>query len=319
MTYHDPTIRAAEITPKELYLNRRQFIKTGIGATVATAAATGLLSPLDAAAAAQAGQALENVAQSAFTVNEPLTTPEDATSYVNFYEFSFDKRIPANAMQDFKPRPWTVTVAGHVKRPGEYALDDILQPHQLEERIYRFRCVEAWSMVIPWVGFPLADLIARFEPTAQAKYIAFTTLMDPAQMPNQQRPSLPWPYREGLRLDEAMHPLTFLAVGMYGEVLPTQNGAPLRLVVPWKYGFKSIKAIVKIEFVETPPLTTWTMINAQEYGFYANVNPDVDHPRWSQARERRIGEAGERDTLMFNGYAAEVADLYAGLNLRQHY
>ena len=221
--------------------------------------------------------------------------------------------------KDFRTKPWSVVVEGEVNKPAVYQLEDLIKPHVLEERIYRLRCVEGWSMVIPWVGFSLGEVIKRFEPTSKANYVEFTTLLDPVQMPGQRRSVLKWPYVEGLRMDEAMHPLTILAVGLYGEVLPNQNGAPLRLVVPWKYGFKSIKSIVKIRLVEQQPVGSWELAAPQEYGFYSNVNPEVSHPRWSQARERRIGEFSKRKTLMFNGYADQVAQLYAGMDLKKHY
>ena len=265
------------------------------------------------------GPRLEGVVESEFRTEEELTPYADITSYNNFYEFGTDKRDPSRHAGDFVPRPWSVQVLGECAKPGEYDYEDIVKPHRLEERIYRLRCVEAWSMVIPWVGIPLGDVLARFEPTSKAKYVAFRTVLRPEQMPGQRRSILDWPYVEGLRIDEAMHPLTLLAVGLYGEVLPNQNGAPIRLVVPWKYGFKSIKSIVSIEFTETQPPTTWNMAATREYGFYSNVNPKVDHPRWSQARERRIGELFKRDTLMFNGYADQVAGLYAGMDLAANY
>ncbi|MGH7575052.1 MAG: protein-methionine-sulfoxide reductase catalytic subunit MsrP, partial [Longimicrobiales bacterium] len=250
---------------------------------------------------------------------EELTPWEDVTTYNNFYEFGTGKGDPAENAQNFKTSPWTVEVEGHVANPAVYQLEDFIKPHTIEDRVYRLRCVEAWSMVIPWRGFPLRSLIERVQPTPQAKYIEFITLLDPEQMPMQRRPILDWPYNEGLRLDEAMHPLSFMVTGLYGKELPNQNGAPLRLVVPWKYGFKSIKSIVKMRFVERQPVTSWMKAAANEYGFYANVNPDVDHPRWSQARERRIGEFRRRRTLMFNGYADQVASLYSGMDLTKSF
>ena len=265
------------------------------------------------------GRKLEGVMESAWRTDEELTPYSDITSYNNFYEFGTDKRDPARHAGSFTPRPWKVEVRGECSKPGEYDYDDIVRPHRLEERIYRLRCVEAWSMVIPWVGIPLADVLARFEPTSKAKYVAFRTVFRPEEMRGQTRAILDWPYVEGLRIDEAMHPLTLLTVGLYGEVLPNQNGAPIRLVVPWKYGFKSIKSIVSIEFTEEEPPTTWNLAAPREYGFYSNVNPEVDHPRWSQKRERRIGELFKRETLMFNGYADEVAGLYAGMDLAANY
>ncbi|MGD8497184.1 MAG: protein-methionine-sulfoxide reductase catalytic subunit MsrP, partial [Gemmatimonadales bacterium] len=248
-----------------------------------------------------------------------LTPYEDVTTYNNFYEFGTGKEDPARNAHSLRPRPWSVAIEGEVAKPAVYDLDDILGPVDVEDRVYRLRCVEAWSMVIPWRGFPLADLIERVEPTSNAKYVEFHTLLDPEQMPGQRRRVLDWPYVEGLRMDEAMHPLTLIATGLYGRDLPNQNGAPLRLVVPWKYGFKSIKSIVKIVFRETQPVNTWQASAPHEYGFYANVNPEVDHPRWSQARERRIGEFRKRPTLPFNGYAEQVASLYAGMDLRKNF
>jgi sulfoxide reductase catalytic subunit YedY len=310
----------SEITPEHVYLNRRQFIKAFSTATVTAVAASACR---EATQAGQADSVAQNVPQDPVDQAEQLAselTPfEDVTSYNNFYEFGTDKGDPARNATNFRTRPWTVTIDGHVERPATYDLDDLLRPFTTEERIYRMRCVEGWSMVIPWQGFMLRDLIQQVEPTAKAKYVAFTTLFDPEQMPGQRRRILDWPYVEGLRLDEAMHPLTLLATGLYGKPLPNQNGAPLRLVVPWKYGFKGIKSIVRISFVEDEPPTSWNLAAPNEYGFYANVNPEVDHPRWSQARERRIGEWQKRETLMFNGYADEVASLYAGMDLRVHY
>jgi len=250
---------------------------------------------------------------------EELTSFEDITSYNNFYEFGTGKDDPARNAHTLETRPWSIAVEGHVAKPAVYNLEDFVAPHTIEERVYRLRCVEAWSMVIPWRGFPLADLVRRVEPTSKAKYVEFVTLLDPGQMPGQRRRIIDWPYVEGLRLDEAMHPLTFMATGLYGRDLPNQNGAPIRLVVPWKYGFKSIKSIVKLRFVENQPLNTWRQMLPAEYGFYANVNPDVDHPRWGQARERRLGEFRRRPTTMFNGYGDQVASLYAGMDLRRDF
>ncbi|MGH9347448.1 MAG: protein-methionine-sulfoxide reductase catalytic subunit MsrP, partial [Vicinamibacterales bacterium] len=253
------------------------------------------------------------------STTEKLNDYDDITTYNNFYEFGTGKDEPHRNARNFKARPWKVAVEGHVAKPASYDVDELIKPHALEERIYRLRCVEAWSMVIPWVGIPLADVIKRLEPTSKATYVEFTTLLDLSQMPGQREPVLRWPYVEGLRMDEAIHPLTILAVGLYGEVLPNQNGAPIRLVVPWKYGFKSIKSIVRIRLVDYRPRNTWQVQTPSEYGFFANVNPDVDHPRWSQARERRLGEFFKRKTLMFNGYADQVASLYAGMDLRKNY
>jgi sulfoxide reductase catalytic subunit YedY len=303
--------RPSEITPRQAYLDRRQLM-----AGLAAAGASLLASPVSIAAG------LEFRKNARLSLREPSNSYEDITTYNNFYEFGTDKGDPARLAHRFRPRPWSVTVAGEADIRGTFTLEDILKPHPLEERVYRLRCVEAWSMVIPWVGFPLGDLLKRFRPTSRARYVAFKTVMRPEEMPGQRFPVLDWPYVEGLRMDEAMHPLTMLAVGLYGEVLPGQNGAPLRLVVPWKYGFKSIKSIVEIRFTEQPPPTSWNRSAPQEYGFYANVNPDVDHPRWSQARERRIGAglfAARVPTLPFNGYAEQVASLYRGMDLRKHY
>jgi sulfoxide reductase catalytic subunit YedY len=253
------------------------------------------------------------------TLEDKLNSYEDITTYNNFYEFGTDKGDPAKYARTLKPRPWAVEVSGEVHRRRVYDIDELLRLFPLEERVYRLRCVEAWSMVSPWEGFPLASLLKRVEPTSHARYVEFTTLYDPEQMPGQRRGILPWPYVEGLRLDEAMNPLTILAAGLYGRVLPNQNGAPIRLVVPWKYGFKSIKSIVRIRLVRDQPRTTWNLVAPHEYGFYANVNPDVDHPRWSQKRERRIGELVKRPTLFLNGYADQVAHLYAGMDLRKYF
>ena len=257
-----------------------------------------------------------------YSTGESANSWEDITTYNNFYEFGTAKDEPYRNAQDLVTRPWTVTVSGECEKTGDYALEDIIKPHSLEDRVYRHRCVEAWSMVVPWVGFPLSDLVKRLEPNSNARYVRFKTLHDPKQMPGQRRPVLQWPYVEGLTMAEAMNPLTLMAVGVYGKTLPNQNGAPLRLVTPWKYGFKGIKSIVEIEFTRRQPRTSWEIANSREYGFYANVNPEVDHPRWSQARERRIGGGlfdAKQPTLMFNGYAEEVAELYVGLDLRKNY
>ena len=309
-----PDIKASEITDKSLYLRRRKFLRdTALtGLAIAGLGATG-------PAAAGTGEKLSNIKKSTLSTSEEQTPFEDVTHYNNFYEFGTNKEDPAANSGKFKPRPWSVQVGGECNKPGTFALEDFIKPHALEERIYRMRCVEAWSMVIPWVGIPLGEVLKRFEPNGNAKYVAFTTVMRPDEMPGQRRPVLEWPYVEGLRMDEAMHPLTILAVGLYGEVLPNQNGAPLRLVVPWKYGFKGIKSIVKVEFKAKQPPTTWNISNGREYGFYSNVNPEVDHPRWSQGKERRIGEFLKRETLMFNGYADQVAALYAGMDLQKNY
>jgi sulfoxide reductase catalytic subunit YedY len=320
-------IPETEITDESLYLRRRELLR--LGATVGLGAGlVGCPGPEEAGAesapegkTADLPRKLEGVqpAPADARPEDELTRYEDATGYNNFYEFGTDKRDPARSAHRLRTEPWSVVIDGEVARPGRVPLETLLAPHPLEERVYRLRCVEAWSMVLPWVGIPLGAVLARFEPTSKARYVAFETLHDPEQMPGQKRRVLPWPYREGLRLDEAMHPLTILAVGMYGRVLPNQNGAPIRLVVPWKYGFKSIKSIVRISLTERQPTTTWNEQTPQEYGFFANVNPEVDHPRWSQARERRLGEFLKRPTLPFNGYAEEVAGLYAGMDLRRHF
>jgi sulfoxide reductase catalytic subunit YedY len=320
--------RSDDVTPESLYLRRREFLRDA-ARVVATGAAVGggLLwlthgtradRPDDAAPAAPALDL--PVASRADDAGGETSTPyADVTTYNNFYEFGLDKGDPAANAGRLRTRPWTVRIGGEVARPQEIDVDTLLRWFPLEERIYRMRCVEAWSMVIPWLGFPLGALLRRVEPTSRAKYVAFTTLLDPEQMPEQRTTVLPWPYVEGLRIDEAMHPLTLLAVGLYGKVLPNQNGAPLRLVVPWKYGFKGIKSIVSIDLVATQPPTTWNRVAPHEYGFYANVNPAVDHPRWSQATERRIGELRRRPTLPFNGYAEQVAGLYAGMDLVRNF
>ena len=304
-------ISSSEITPPEVYRERRRFMQ-GMGVLAAGAA-------LGAAADVEAGVRLAGVRGSAYKLNEAPTPYKSVTTYNNFYEFGTGKSDPAEHAGHFKTRPWTVTVEGEVGKPGVYDIDSLLKLAPLEERVYRMRCVEGWSMVIPWVGFPLHELIRRANPTGSAKYVEFVTLHDPSQMSGQRSRVLDWPYVEGLRMDEAMNPLTLLAVGLYGEVLPNQNGAPIRLVVPWKYGFKSAKSIVKIRFVEKQPLTAWMKATPGEYGFYSNVNPQVDHPRWSQAKERRIGEFFKRDTLMFNGYGAQVAQMYRGMDLKRYF
>jgi methionine sulfoxide reductase catalytic subunit len=295
--------RSSEITPESLYLRRREFI--GRSARALTAAAVAPSAVLAACERANGA------------TRDELTPYDLVTTYNNFYEFGPGKGDPSRLAGGFKPRPWTVTVDGLVERPAAYDLDDFLHPSAMEDRVYRLRCVEAWSMVIPWRGIPLADVLRRAGPRPSAAFVEFTTILRPSEMPGQRRPILDWPYVEGLRLDEAMHPLAFLATGLYGRDLPNQNGAPLRLVVPWKYGFKSIKSIVRIRLTDSMPLNTWQAMQPNEYGFYANVNPAVDHPRWSQARERRIGELGRRPTLLFNGYADEVAHLYQGMDLRR--
>jgi sulfoxide reductase catalytic subunit YedY len=313
---HADDIRPSEITPESLYHNRRSFLRTASLATVGLA--LGAFAPREGSLAGEQDQ-WKPAKLGPYDTDEKLTPYKDITTYNNFYEFGVDKDDPQKNAQNLRTKPWTIRVEGHVKKPATYNLEDILKGQTLEDRIYRLRCVEAWSMVIPWLGFPLANLIKKLEPTSQAKFVEFTTLHDPEQMPGQRRPILNWPYVEGLRMDEAMHPLTILAVGLYGKMLPNQNGAPIRLVVPWKYGFKSIKSIVRIRFVENQPTTTWMIANPDEYGFYSNVNPEVDHPRWSQKNERRIGEFFKRKTLMFNGYGEQVAHLYAGMDLKRYF
>ncbi len=322
-------IPSSEITPEGLWLRRRELVKS---AALFTATAGGLGGSLlwlmggrraggKKRAAGVRGAAaptpeLAATRNTALSTDEPPTPFDDVTTYNNFYEFGTDKGDPAAYARALRPRPWTIRIDGEVAKPQTVDVDDLIRRFALEERVYRMRCVEAWSMVIPWDGFPLRDLLRSVEPTSRAKYVAFTTLLDPEQMPEQRSRLLDWPYVEGLRIDEAMHPLAILAVGLYGKPLPNQNGAPLRLVVPWKYGFKGIKSIVRIALVERQPPTTWNVAAPHEYGFFANVNPAVDHPRWSQATERRIGELRRRPTLPFNGYADEVASLYAGMDLR---
>ncbi len=322
-------IKSSEITPRELYLDRRRFLEGG--AALALGLSTLPLTACDDGNVANNALTLTTPTAHADTIKfdgltridmadgEELTPYESITTYNNFYEFGTDKEDPAKYAKDFNTRPWALAVEGECENPKTWDIDDILQQFPLEERVYRLRCVEAWSMVVPWVGFSLADLVKKAAPTSKAKYIRFETLVDPERMPGQitgiMRSGLDWPYVEGLRIDEAMNPLAMLAVGLYGEHMPGQNGAPIRLVVPWKYGFKSIKSIVKIQFVEEQPINTWNAQNAREYGFYSNVNPTVSHPRWSQAKERRVGEFYKRDTLPFNGYAEQVAALYTGMDL----
>ena len=296
------TLRYSDVTPKSEYLSRRRFL---------TAAA---LAPV-----VYAGEKLSGVSKSPSSTTEPVTAYQVITGYNNYYEFGTGKGDPVKNAQNFKTSPWTVTIEGNVAKAKTLDLDAIMKIAPLEERIYRHRCVERWSIVVPWIGFSLSELLRQVEPTAKAKYVAFQSYYDTKQMPLGRYAGIELPYVEGLRMDEAMHPLTMLVVGLYGEVLPNQNGAPLRLAVPWKYGFKSIKSIVKIKLVDKEPPTTWNLANAQEYGFYSNVNPEVDHPRWSQAKERRLPEFGMRPTLMFNGYEKQVASLYEGMNLRKYY
>jgi len=310
-------ILPSEITPPAVYLNRREILRSAVAAGLLVA--TGLES-----APASATQKLQFTSNNKFTATDKPNSLEDITTYNNFYEFGTDKSDPAAYSGNFKPAPWSIKVSGAAEVTGSFTLEDILKPHALEERIYRFRCVEAWSMVIPWVGFPLKDLLMRFKPTSKAKYVAFKTIVRPSEMPGQRSRVLDWPYVEGLRIDEAMHPLAFMAVGLYGQTVPNQNGAPIRLVTPWKYGFKNIKSIVEIAFVEQQPPSTWNITAPREYGFYSNVNPNRDHPRWSQARERRIGAGSglfnsRQPTLMFNGYEEQVAGMYKGMDLQTYF
>ncbi len=311
-------VRPSEITDKPTFLGRREFMKATLA--MASASSMGMLLPWQQA---QAGQRLQAYKQSAVPIEDKLTPYEDVAGYNNFYELGTDKSDPARNASRLTTRPWTVTVEGEINNPRTYDIDELLKLAPLEERIYRMRCVEGWSMVIPWIGYSLNALIKRSEPTGNAKYIEFTSVYDPGKLAGQRVPILKWPYMEGLRLDEAMHPLALLCLGMYGEILPNQNGAPLRIVVPWKYGFKSAKSVVKIRLVEQQPITTWNRAVPSEYGFYSNVNPNVDHPRWSQATERRIGDhwlfSRKRKTLMFNGYADQVAQLYSGMNLKKFF
>jgi len=309
-------IRSSEITPREVYLNRRTFMKASALGVVGASVAGVALSRSDVAA-----QGLRNVRKSPLSTTEAPNSYDHITSFNNFYEFDSGAGDgPKRLSGRFRPSPWKMAIEGEVAKPASYALEDFIRPHVLEERIYRFRCVEAWSLVIPWVGIPLADVIKRVAPTSKARFVEFYTLHDVGQFPQQRTHTLEWPYIEGLRLDEAMHPLTILAVGLYGQILPNQNGAPIRLVVPWKYGFKSIKSIVKLRFVERQPINTWQHEYPQAYGFYANVNPAVDHPNWSQARESRLPSLFRNTrTLPFNGYADQVQHLYAGMDLRRNY
>ncbi len=318
-------IAPSDITPKEKYFSRRAVIAAGLGlAALQTMGRSDEAEAQPAAPASGASRpgALAFTRNAAFSVTEAPNSYQDISTYNNYYEFGTDKSDPAENAQHLRTRPWNVTVRGEAELTGTFNIEDILKPHPLEERVYRLRCVEAWSMVVPWIGFPLGDLLKRFKPTSKAKFVEFKTLYDPRQMPGQRSSVLEWPYVEGLRMDEAMHPLAIVAVGLYGKILPNQNGAPLRLIVPWKYGFKGIKAIVDIRFTDRMPRTTWAIAAPNEYGFFANVNPAVDHPRWSQASERHIGGSlfnSRRPTLPFNGYAAEVAGLYGGMDLRRYF
>ena len=323
------TIKPSEITSESVYFDRRRFLQRAaaagtlmLGGVACSNETQGADAIDENANAMPIGERLADIKSSAYSTDEPTNSWQDVTTYNNFYEFGLGKADPARNAGNLKTSPWSVTVSGEAEKTGEFMLEDFLAPHMLEERIYRLRCVEAWSMVVPWVGVELGSILKRFKPTSKARFVEFKTLFDPEQMPGQRRRVLNWPYVEGLTIAEAMHPLTILAVGVFGRELPNQNGAPLRLVVPWKYGFKSIKSIVSIEFKEKMPRNSWAVSAPNEYGFYANVNPKVDHPRWSQARERPIGEglfAKKKPTLMFNGYAEEVADLYAGLDLVKNF
>ena len=315
--YGPGRIRPSEITPKDVWLNRRELLGNAGFGLAALAAPAALWPRL-----AHAGRKFDNVVKSNWTLDEDLTPIKDITSYNNFYEFGTGKGDPARNSGGFKPLPWSIRAHGECENPGMIDYEDLISSHKIEERIYRLRCVEAWSMVVPWLGVPLDQVLKRFQPTSKAKYVAFETVHRPEEMPGQRRGFLDWPYVEGLRIDEAMHPLTLLAVGLYGEELPNQNGAPIRLVVPWKYGYKSIKSIVSIAFTEDEPPTTWNLQAPNEYGFYSNVNPERAHPRWSQKRERRLGGSlfsGKVPTLKFNGYADEVASLYAGMDLIEYH
>lgn len=310
-----PAIKPSEITDKKLYMNRRQFI---IGSTAVVS--SGLLNPPFLRKSEDIPEErLKVTKRGEYTVPERLTPYEEATSYTNFYEFSTGKRSVKELSQTLRTHPWTLSVEGYVEKPRKYDIEELIHMFPLEERVYRWRCVEAWSMVIPWIGFPLAEFIKKCKPTTKARFVEFVTLYAPDQMPGQLTNVLKWPYMEGLRMDEALHPLALVAVGMYDEVLPNQNGAPVRLVAPWKYGFKSIKSVLTVRFVEKMPNSSWRRKRPEEYGFYANVNPNVDHPRWNQTTERRIGEEGRRKTLMFNGYADQVGHLYSGMNLKRFY
>lgn len=309
-----PDLRYSEVTPKSLYLNRRHFLA---GVPAAVLAGSELLSPSKRALAATTK--LQTVKSPLSTTGEKINSIEDVSTYNNYYEFGTGKDEPVQLAKNFKTYPWTVSVEGDCAKPRKFSIDEIKSLAPLEERVYRMRCVEAWSVVVPWIGYSLSTLLKQVEPNAKAKFVAFETLYDPKQMLSPSQTGIPLPYVEGLRLDEAMHPLALLTVGMYGETLPPQDGAPVRMVLPWKYGFKSIKSIVKIRLVSSQPTSTWNLVGANEYGFYSNVNPNRDHPRWSQKKERRLGEFGRRDTLMFNGYGDQVAHLYTGMDLIKNY
>src|SRR5271156_420207 len=319
MLIGNPTdIPSSEITPKSIGLNRRNFLTGMAVAGAAAITGVGLREFASPSSVAQANTKIAGLQKSPFSTTEKETPYKDVTNYNNFYEFSTDKYEPAGLAKNFKTRPWTVTIDGDVKKKQVLDIDAIIKMAAPEERIYRHRCVEGWSIVVPWIGFSLSELIKRADPLPKAKFVEFTTLYDPKQMPGQRTSVLHWPYVEGLRMDEAMHPLALLCFGMYGEALPNQDGAPLRIVIPWKYGFKSAKSIVRIRFTDDQPLNTWQEASPREYGFYSNVNPNVDHPRWSQAKERRLGEFLKRPTLMFNGYD-QVASLYSGMDLRDNF
>ncbi len=311
-------ICSSEITPKSLYLNRRKFLSGAATAGTALALGMGLREAIAPTQSVLAGNKIDGIRKSPLSTTEAVTPYKDVTHYNNYYEFATTKDEPAELAKRFRTRPWKVKIDGQVEKKQELDVDEIIKMAPPEERIYRHRCVEGWSIVVPWVGFSLSELIKRVNPTSKAKFVEFTTILDKTQMPGQQRDVLEWPYVEGLRMDEAMHPLALLCFGMYGEELPNQDGAPLRIVVPWKYGFKCAKAIVRIRFTEKQPLNTWNISAPREYGFYANVNPNVDHPRWSQAKERRLGEFFKRPTLMFNGYD-QVASLYSGMDLKKNF
>ena len=312
-------IRSSEITPRQLYVNRRAFLAQAAMAGTVIAAGVGLREAISPSNTVFAGNKIDGIKKSSFSTTETVTPYNDVTHYNNYYEFGTEKTDPAEMAKSFRPRPWKVKIDGLVEKKMELDVDEIIKMAPAEERIYRHRCVEAWSIVVPWVGFSLSELIKRVKPTNKAQYVEFTTLLDPSRMPGQRRSVLDWPYKEGLRMDEAMNPLALLCFGMYGEELPNQDGAPLRIVLPWKYGFKSAKAIVQIRFTEKQPINTWNVSAPNEYGFYANVNPGVDHPRWSQAKERRLGEFLKRPTLMFNGYGDQVASLYSGMDLKKNF
>ncbi len=314
-----PGLTHRDVTPKSVYLNRRKFLQ-GMGlAGVVAASGRSLLSLVSPPTTAYAGTKLTGLGRSPFSTNEKQTSYDDVTHYNNFYEFGTDKSDPARNSQKFRTSPWTVSIEGEVSKPRKITMDELLKLSPLEERIYRHRCVEGWSIVVPWIGYSFNILANLVEPTPKAKFVAFETFYDPGQMPEARHTGLEYPYVEGLRLDEAMNPLTLLCVGMYGETLPNQDGAPVRMVIPWKYGFKSIKSLVKVRFTQKQPPTTWNIAAPNEYGFYSNVNPHVDHPRWSQAKERRLGDILRRDTLMFNGYGDQVAAMYASMDLKKNF